>query len=234
KLWTPALISTVLWLDAADASTITFNGSNVSQWNDKSGNGRNAIQATANHQPSYQTQGFNGKPTVAWPNISNARHLRVNSTTPIQTFICAIRFESGSEATFADYYGLFATNGVTAVIGDQGAGTTWPDTTFKTARRNGGASFDPTVTPIMPLPASIVDFTSSSVITSTWNIGGERPLATVDFNRGLRGLISEVIAFSATPSTATRQLVEGYLAWKWELTANLLDNHPFKLNPPLA
>ncbi|MFM6669005.1 MAG: hypothetical protein ACKPJO_02530, partial [Dolichospermum sp.] len=218
-----------------DASTITFNGSNVSQWNDKSGNGRNAIQATANHQPSYQTQGFNGKPTVAWPNISNPRHLRVNSTTPIQTFICAIRFGSGSEATFADYYGLFATQHDPAVIGDPGAGTIWPATNFKTARINGGSSFDPTVTPILPLPASIVNFTSSSVVTGTlWNIGGERPVGVVDFNRGLHGLISEVIAFSATPSTATRQLVEGYLAWKWELTANLLDNHPFKLNPPLA
>ncbi|MFM5944980.1 MAG: hypothetical protein ACKO9G_16710, partial [Dolichospermum sp.] len=50
KLRTPAQISTDLWLDAADSSTITLNGSTVSQWNDKSGNGRNAIQATATNQ----------------------------------------------------------------------------------------------------------------------------------------------------------------------------------------
>ncbi|MFM6723297.1 MAG: hypothetical protein ACKPJF_02345 [Dolichospermum sp.] len=234
KLWTPALISTVLWLDAADASTITLNGSTVSQWNDKSGNGRNAIQATANHQPSYQTQGFNGKPTVTWPNANNPRHLRVNSTTSIQTFICAILYGSGSETTFADYNGLFATNGVTAVIGNQGVGTTWAATNVKTARKNGGASFDPTSTAILPLPAGIVEFTSSSVYTEAWNIGGERFAEVINLSRGFRGLISEVIAFSETPSTTTRQLVEGYLAWKWELTANLLDNHPFKLNPPLA
>ena len=63
--WTPAqLPSLALWLDADDASTITLNGSNVSQWDDKSGNGRNASQATASFQPTYLATGFNGKPTL--------------------------------------------------------------------------------------------------------------------------------------------------------------------------
>jgi hypothetical protein len=53
RLWTPAQLTTSLWLDAADASTITLNGSTVSQWNDKSGNSRNAVQATTTYQPLY-------------------------------------------------------------------------------------------------------------------------------------------------------------------------------------
>lgn len=55
RLWTPELLSTALWLDATDASTITLNGTTVSQWNDKSGNGRNATQSTAANQPTYVT-----------------------------------------------------------------------------------------------------------------------------------------------------------------------------------
>lgn len=51
--WTPAQLQTALWLDAADASTVTLNGSTVSQWSDKSGNGRNATQSTAASQPAY-------------------------------------------------------------------------------------------------------------------------------------------------------------------------------------
>lgn len=51
--WTPALITTALWLDAADASTVTLNNLAVSQWNDKSGNGRNVLQATSANQPLY-------------------------------------------------------------------------------------------------------------------------------------------------------------------------------------
>jgi hypothetical protein len=42
-----------MWLDAADASTIVLNGSTVSQWSDKSGNGRHAVQATAANQPAW-------------------------------------------------------------------------------------------------------------------------------------------------------------------------------------
>jgi hypothetical protein len=54
-LWTPAQLATALWLDAADATTITLNGVSTSQWADKSGNGRNATQATAANQPTYVT-----------------------------------------------------------------------------------------------------------------------------------------------------------------------------------
>lgn len=53
------------WYDATDASSITLNGSNVSQWNDKSGNGRNVVQTTAANQPAYVTNGINGKPAIA-------------------------------------------------------------------------------------------------------------------------------------------------------------------------
>ena len=52
-LWTPAQISSALWLDAADANTVTLNNLTVSQWNDKSGNGRNVLQATSANQPLY-------------------------------------------------------------------------------------------------------------------------------------------------------------------------------------
>ncbi|MFM6272695.1 MAG: hypothetical protein ACKPFA_40420, partial [Dolichospermum sp.] len=71
KLRTPAQISTDLWLDAADSSTITLNGSTVSQWNDKSGNGRNAIQATATNQPAYTANGLNGKPVLTFDGIND-------------------------------------------------------------------------------------------------------------------------------------------------------------------
>jgi hypothetical protein len=63
KLWTPEQISTALWLDAADSSTIILNGSTVSQWNDKSGNNRHAVQATASAQPT-RTVTQNGNLTL--------------------------------------------------------------------------------------------------------------------------------------------------------------------------
>lgn len=54
-----------VWYDASDASTFTYSSSNViSQWADKSGNGRHATQATTSQQPTRQTNIINGLPVV--------------------------------------------------------------------------------------------------------------------------------------------------------------------------
>jgi len=66
--WNPAQLGAdlALWLDADDADTITLNGSDVSQWNDKSGNGNHVSNGAASTQPAYLTTGWNGKPTVSF------------------------------------------------------------------------------------------------------------------------------------------------------------------------
>jgi hypothetical protein len=52
--WSPSSLggSLALWLDASDASTVTSSGGLVSQWNDKSGNARHAVQATSGSRPT--------------------------------------------------------------------------------------------------------------------------------------------------------------------------------------
>jgi hypothetical protein len=42
----------------------------------------------------------------------------------------------------------------------------------------------------------------------------------------------ELIILNQLPTTYQRQQVEGYLAWKWGIQANLPANHPFKNAPP--
>jgi hypothetical protein len=55
------------------------------------------------------------------------------------------------------------------------------------------------------------------------------------------GLAMEIIFYNSILNTTQRQQVEGYLAWKWSLQANLPSTHPYKnslipplLNPPRA
>lgn len=43
---------------------ITLNGSDASQWDDQSGNGRNYVQGTAALQPAYTASNINGQPTL--------------------------------------------------------------------------------------------------------------------------------------------------------------------------
>lgn len=59
RLLTPIFLGSrlALWLDADDFSTITLNGSTVSQWRDKSGNGRHVSQNNASAQPEFAATG---------------------------------------------------------------------------------------------------------------------------------------------------------------------------------
>jgi hypothetical protein len=47
------------------------------------------------------------------------------------------------------------------------------------------------------------------------------------------GFVGEVVYTNTALSTADRERLEGYLAWKWGLVANLPAAHPFKNRPPL-
>jgi hypothetical protein len=53
-------------------------------------------------------------------------------------------------------------------------------------------------------------------------------------NPAWTGGMSEIIMTSSVLSTADRQLIEGYLAWKWGLQGQLPVGHPYKNSPPLA
>jgi len=48
------------------------------------------------------------------------------------------------------------------------------------------------------------------------------------------GTIAETLAYSTALSTADRQLVEGYLAWKWGTVSSLPGDHPYKSAAPTA
>jgi hypothetical protein len=49
----------------------------------------------------------------------------------------------------------------------------------------------------------------------------------------LSAIIGDIIV-GKNLSTSDRQKIEGYLAWKWALTANLPAGHPYKTSPPTA
>jgi hypothetical protein len=70
-----------LWLDAADATTIAI-GTGVSQWDDKSGNARHAVQSVGANQPAYTTAGLNGLNVLTF---NGSSHRLDNTNLPLQT-----------------------------------------------------------------------------------------------------------------------------------------------------
>ena len=54
-----------LWLDASDTSSFSLSGSNVTQWNDKSGNGNHATAYNSSNYPQYSSSyTVNGKNAI--------------------------------------------------------------------------------------------------------------------------------------------------------------------------
>jgi hypothetical protein len=238
KLWRPDELgaSLALWLDAEDSASITLNGSTVSQWDDKSGNDRHATQATASIQPVYSATGFNGKPALVWPNVVNSLRLDTPAFSA-QTFFFITRYSTGTQpAWHGSFQGLCGGIGSPApigLIGEGGGSNTWyVSNLFQNVRFNGGAESDINGQVALPLPNTLLGASAASPALpgSGWAIGCDRTIA----GRGWSGPISEVIATPSLLSTTNRQKLEGYLAWKWGLTANLPVDHPYKTTPPTA
>ena len=236
--WTPAELgaSLALWLDADDASTITLNGSTVSQWDDKSGNGRNATQAVAANQPTYNLTGFNGKPAVVWPNVSSAVRMDIQPFAA-QSFFFVVRYHDGTRATWISGYqtllSLPSSTGATGSLGLLGnaSGSQWLNNNlFLNGRYNGGAQVNLNDRVTLPLPNTVLEASAASAQTPiySWQFGCDRNVT----GRAWSGPMAEIIATPTLLSTADRQKLEGYLAHKWGLTANLPADHPYKSTPP--
>lgn len=96
-----------MWFDAADASSVTLNSGNVSQWNDKSGNGRHATQGTALNQPTYTQAIQNGRAGIIFP---ASTWLRTSGPTftiaQPATFFAAFRMFNGALSQWALFDGI--------------------------------------------------------------------------------------------------------------------------------
>lgn len=239
KLWTPAKLGAdlALWLDADDASTITLNGSTVSQWDDKSGNGRHATQATAANQPTYNLTEFNGKPALVWPNVSSAVRMDIQPFAA-QSFFFVVRYHDGTQATWiSGFQGLFTlpsstgSTGSIGLIGKASGGNQWLNSNlFLDGRYNGGAQVNLNNQVTLPLPNTVLEASAASAQTPiySWQFGCDRNVT----GRSWSGPMAEIIATPTLLSDTDRQKLEGYLAHKWGLEANLPADHPYKSAPP--
>jgi hypothetical protein len=242
--WDPSALGATLngWWDAADDSTITI-ATGVSQWNDKSGNGYNAVQATTGVQPAYTTAGLNGK------NVLTFTDDELNATGVVLTGTGWDFYVVASYASTTDSFGRLLSLSSGSV--DHNNATSWipiyaPSANAATAFQNGsGAS------PNVSLTADEATIMQSSILASsltTWKngtqIGTKGSASSLNTTSGLRigqsinsidenwdGIVAEIV-LTTTLSTTNRQKMEGYLAHKWGLTAGLPNDHPYKSAAP--
>lgn len=86
-----------LWLDASegvttDGSTPAVDGELVQQWDDQSGEGNHAVQLTSGNRPTFETNVFNGQPTLRFATnkaIVTSSFLDASYNTAFTFFIVA-------------------------------------------------------------------------------------------------------------------------------------------------
>lgn len=248
--WTPAQITTALWLDAADNNTITLNGSTVSQWNDKSGNVRNVSQASSTSQPTYNATGFNNQPTIDFDGLND--FLKNASYQPAGALSCFVVFNR--DTTGGVFVNIQRSGGIFEINGGGGAGYT-NITVTGTGNLNPALGFDISGGGTSTNIILYITYDGSGTLASDFsarvngtdntivNSGAVGYLAETGITIGARavqnigfynGRISEIVLIEGQISQDNRDKIEGYLAWKWGLQANLPSNHPYKNAAPIV
>lgn len=247
--WTPANITTALWLDANDASTITLNGSTVSQWSDKSGNARHATQATVANQPTYSATEFNGNGRIRFDGTNDSLSIAstalfssgnadlsmffvYNSIAPSSFGTIFANYSAGNlqllysntiAAGYAMPWGLYNNSEINLANGDYVQNK---KSIIGIIRNSGVFTGYTDGTPELSVSNSASVYTGSET-ESQWFIGSN----TANVESGNIEL-TEIICVNSSLSIGDRQRLEGYLAWKWALEANLPIGHPYKNSPP--
>jgi len=226
RLWSPNVFRLAAWYDAAELSTITTVSGAVTDWRDKSGNGRNLTGMTS--RPTYAANGLNNRPALSWPTSGGAQ---VGMTwtgaafNPVRTFGVA-RYEGPTP--FGQTSGLMSYN-FSGVIDITLTGTTDRWLFDRLVFLNGSESSSDVALPAVASPFLWVDNVTPTAGRTTIWIGNDRGGSSPAW----RGKISEVVSTLFEPTLRDRRTIEGYLAWKWGLEANLPANHPFRNRPPL-
>lgn len=244
-LWNPSYITTLAWYDASNQSSVTLNGSTVSQWNDLSGNSYNATQGDANKQPAYSNT-LNGLKVVTFDGNSDGLVLpAINYTDQGYLSIYLVGNRTGKDSQYCVdlVVNKVSTNsvGVLTSFAGGGAGSRWGGYTSQDLQSTATSSVNhqvlsQVINKSIPLISWWVTgnsagtnganvYNGSSVFNSGW-------IGTDQYGSYGIGDIAEIVIIDQTDNTTQRQKMEGYLAWKWGLEGDLPNDHPYKNAAP--
>lgn len=231
-LWTPNVIYPYLWLDASDQATITIS-TGVSEWRDKSGNGRHATQTTGISQPSIGLAEVNGLDVLLFDGINDFLNCAFALAQPLTIYVVSkttvTTGTSGSRQYVFDGLATDANRCLLALRGDQTNkpsiyGGVW---LVHTASVGAGwalyrCTFSGSSSAVGVNAVNVVGDAGSRHLSEGIKIGCNY-LASNDW---LSGGVAELIICS--PSAE----VEGYLAWRWGLQDSLPVDHLYKSAAP--
>lgn len=242
--WSPMQINKELWLDATDSRTITLSNSRISQWNDKSGCGRNATQSTAGSRPVMTTETYNKNKIIDFSSgtfFNIAKGLDSLVFAEYCVFACVVRKQPGNNTIIG---GSSSTSNSSLNLGWVGVNTLSLGHTGNELN----VSVELYSSPIVDVVCFINSYSNGKQIykngtllgsSSDTNVLVAFPGVTIGKSNSsgstFTGAMAEILVLNYVPSTIVRQLIEGYMIWKISKSGSTLpSDHPFKSRQPLV
>ena len=252
-----AVSGCALWFDGTDplgTGSAPANGTSLTTWANKGTTSVTLAYGTS--QPTYSANFQNGLGSVSFNNNYFSAAYSFNLQTKSAFIVCSqSNNATDSPQGILSFYGsgadtVASTNGYGYQATQGGYGSFgWLYNIFA-----GGSTgyYIPTGTAGANTPMGIYGNVFSNQYEQTFKDGSSVTNFTISttpgmatnlmvgarlISGGLRGSffgnICEIIVYTVALSTSQRQNIEGYLAQKWGLTANLQVGHPYKSTFPL-
>lgn len=249
--WDPSRLGTDLqiWLDASDTNTVTLDSAKVVEWQDKSTFGRHVSQSAPFRRPNYASNLLDGKNGIVFDGVSS--WLATSVDFPVSDdpdFSVYILYEK-TNANKGAAYGWGTIEVTRSAFGLYDNGSTLVGYVY-VGDNNYKIQNVPVNEPLIEgyVKSSGIIAETSLAVRNGVDVGlatgnstntptiASRPLHIGRFSDfaglHLEGRVYEFIVVSSAQLELSRQKVEGYIAHKWGLEANLPSDHAFRDNPP--
>jgi len=224
------------WYDATDTAYIINNANDVSIWQDKSGNNNHATVNDLENRPVLQSNGsiyFDG--SSQYFNLpNNALPFNNSSYTIISVFTSVVSggIITGGNGNWSVTGGV---NSLDVIDGSNKVSSIWSSNNIQSSMTyNSGPNI---------VYTDYLSGSNRNLILNIQNVNTDQPNTRVQPNTNntigystangyLEGYLNEILIFNRVLTTEQKQLVEGYLSWKWSITGYLPWSHPYKFKQP--
>ncbi|MGR9130757.1 LamG-like jellyroll fold domain-containing protein [Rhizobium leguminosarum] len=235
----------VIDFDAADAGTISATGALVNTWTNKGSYGGSAA-STSTNRPSTGTRTMGALNTL---DFNGANHMDISSecfplTAAVYTAFRVWYNDLGATASFLDL-------GQNALAGSvrTGVQTNAGNVASRIYQYSGASAISDGAAPESSLTNVVSTLRGEAALAynyvngqtrsgangaptygamGVWRIAGDPDNTSSRWN----GAISEIAAYNRTLTLDEQALVEGFLAWKWGLQANLYSGNEWSTKDP--
>ncbi len=251
-----SIANCVQWLDAADIGTlfqnsagttpVTAAGQSVAFWRDKSGNNNNVFQFSTIPVPTYSNVLIGNQPGLDFTNSSHLRSANFQNSSNLTTFV--VGMVRNTITGWGVFWGHFTT-------GDHDNFISMRNTSGQAVINWHTANDNSIMQMAYVLNSPVIYYgimsnrfntffsqtTNVGTATVSGNVGGTISSGSMPTfvgqsriqSEAIRSYISEIIYYQRVLTTFEQQQVQGYLAWKYGLQANLPTTNPYRTYPYL-